>query len=410
MIRNGIKPNNSIFNTCINACSIDGHWKEAMAKFDEMSTYGLTPDLITFNSLMFALNNGDQQEQIPLLLETMTIKHGITPNTITFNIIINGCLKRAQWSEIDRYFDQMLQQQVRPDLSILNAYITSCTMQAKSSQLYELFVVSRDGDMFQKIDKYHFHSAISYFVESGETDRALHLFSLLERKSGKPPGIIVLSSIMRHLCSIDEHDKALEMFYSQLERGVDPDVMSFNIAISACRHLVTQSAGLTGHKLFQSMQTEYQLIPDEVTYNALIHVLEEDEMHEEAMKVLRHATSLVANSPQVDESLFPTQTASLKLMKGDQVGFIDLHDSNASVARTLLRCVIQDIRSMNEKTLLKTPPSLTIITGQGHHSESSAILPQEIRNLFTKELRIPISEVSNNPGRFIVNVIDIRIH
>jgi len=134
-----------------------------------------------------------------------------------------------------------------------------------------------------------------------------------------------------------------------------------------------------------------------ITYSATISACELSGRTLEALSLFRTAQS---------EGHF--QSVTIKYVPEAQV---DLHDLSASVARTVVRSILQELLELSEKDHHKAKSSvivLEIITGRGLHSQDGeAVLKPAILTLFQKEYahKYTCRVNKKNPGRLLVSTI-----
>ena len=130
------------------------------------------------------------------------------------------------------------------------------------------------------------------------------------------------------------------------------------------------------------------LEPDVFTFHAVIEALDAASQAETAMVLMSKARS---------QGLYPKAWAS-------DIE-VDLHDCSAAVARTIMRCLLQDLRS----GVRLSGRSLTVVTGRGNNSDGGkAVLPSEIREFLVECKGPAFTDVLKNPGRFVLRKESLR--
>ena len=131
-------------------------------------------------------------------------------------------------------------------------------------------------------------------------------------------------------------------------------------------------------ELFEAMP-DRGIEPNVLTINAVIEALDQACQFEKAMEVL------VKGQWRGFDSLWKTQSK------------VDLHNCPAAVARTVVRCLLRDLSSGKREAC-----EITVVTGRGKHSVTSAVLPMEIRSFLISISGPNILEVPENQGRFVI--------
>ena len=211
--------------------------------------------------------------------------------------------------------------------------------------------------------------------------------------NGHGPNVFHLSAAMSALRRRRQAREALTLFRVGISQyGIRPNISTYNAAISACEKGGQWQQALT---LFKEMSTN-GVVPDVITYSAVI----------EALPIAEIDTARTVCLQAMHEGHFQIW---------NDRGQLDLHfaadtDSSgaccAAVARVLL---YHTLHEFVEGT--RAIANLTVVTGQGRGSgERGAVLPSSTRSFLQTELKpsVAVTEVENNPGRFMLMVESIR--
>ena len=128
--------------------------------------------------------------------------------------------------------------------------------------------------------------------------------------------------------------------------------------------------------------------PDVVTYRATIEALDAAAQHDECCRVYREARRAghyASVSPRPSE--------------------MDLHDCSAAVARTILRCFLQDVQA----GVSRAAGDVTVVTGKGLGSGAEGPVLGHAARAFLSESGGPrVTEVPGNAGRFVLRGEDLE--
>merc|ERR1711865_370939 len=161
------------------------------------------------------------------------------------------------------------------------------------------------------------------------------------------------------------------------QSGVQPNVISFNAAISACEKGGKWERAL---ELLQEMR-QSGVQPDVISFSSAISACESCRQYGESDRIYLQA---------IESGLL------LGFFNEDQ-SILDLHDAREAVSQVIIRHLLQKIRSRRHKT-----EDIIVVTGQGKHSTGSPVLQQSVRS-FLREVKGPtITEGPSDPGRFIL--------
>jgi len=82
-----------VFNSLIGTTK---NWEKALSVMQDMETYGVKADAVTFDALINVYVRAGQWTKARQMLRTMN-KLDIAPNALTFSNVINACVARGQW-------------------------------------------------------------------------------------------------------------------------------------------------------------------------------------------------------------------------------------------------------------------------------------------------------------------------
>jgi len=100
-----------IYSTVIGACADAGKPKKAFELFDEMKANGIMPNEVVYSCVLRAC---ETVKQVDSLLTEMT-NNGIKKNPVVLTSAINVCHKVGGVENAIRWFDQMLEEGIKPD-------------------------------------------------------------------------------------------------------------------------------------------------------------------------------------------------------------------------------------------------------------------------------------------------------
>lgn len=117
------------------------------------------------------------------------------------------------------------------------------------------------------------------YSKSGRLDLAYQVFDKLPQKD-----TFCYNAMMRGLATHGDGHGALALFEEIIREGVQPDEVTFLMAMSACSH-----AGLVedGRRCFDRMEEEFGILPKLEHYGCLVDILGRAGKLEEAEKLLR---------------------------------------------------------------------------------------------------------------------------
>jgi len=100
-----------IYSTVIGACADAGQSEKAFELFLEMKKNNIKPNEIVYSCVLRACNN---VQTVDNLLHEMKV-HGVQKNSVVFTSAINVAHKYGDVGDATRWFDQMLEEGIKPD-------------------------------------------------------------------------------------------------------------------------------------------------------------------------------------------------------------------------------------------------------------------------------------------------------
>jgi pentatricopeptide repeat protein len=182
-------------------------------------------------------------------------------------------------------------------------------------------------------------------------ERALELLSKMRRR-GIEPDVITYNGAISACEKGSQWERALELLREMRERGVEPNVVTYSAAISACEKGLQWERAL---ELLSEMR-ECGVEPDVITYNAVIE-----------------ACCRNAGAETETRRIYRASLDSGVRSHWKGLNVVDLHDLSVGIAKTAVAVVLEDVRS-GQCTQLSRGRDLVIITGRGEHSEDSVAL------------------------------------
>lgn len=164
---------------------------------DEMGRSGFSPDLHTYNILLHVLGKGDKPLAALNLLNHMK-EMGIDPSVLHFTTLIDG-LSRAGNLEACRYFfDEMVKNGCFPDVVCYTVMITG-------------------------------------YIVAGELEKAQSMFDEMITK-GQIPNVFTYNSMIRGLCMAGKFEEACSMLKDMESRGCNPNFLVYSTLVSNLRN------------------------------------------------------------------------------------------------------------------------------------------------------------------------------
>ncbi|CAH2039389.1 unnamed protein product [Thlaspi arvense] len=190
-----VKLEERYFNSLIRSYGNAGLFQEAVKLFETMKKMGVSPSVVTFNSLLAILLRRGKTGMAHDVFDEMRRTYGVTPDSYTFNILISGFCKNSMVDEAFRVFKEMESYKCNPDVVTYNTIIDGLCRAGKVKTAHNVL-----NGMMKKATDVH-------------------------------PNIVSYTTLVRGYCMKQETDEALAVFHELLSRGLKPNAVTYNTLI-----------------------------------------------------------------------------------------------------------------------------------------------------------------------------------
>ncbi|PIN05984.1 hypothetical protein CDL12_21463 [Handroanthus impetiginosus] len=260
----------------------------------EMQKLGFSDDDVTITALLSTASNLRNQE-IGKQTHAYLIRHGIQFNGMesylidmyaksgsiqaaetifnrtfkgntdpaVWNAMISGTTQNGLVEQSLLIFKQMLEENVIPNAVTLSSILPACS-QLGSIALGKLL----HGFAIRKyLDENVFVSSalVDMYSKSGSILYAERVFKNLAEKNS-----VTYTNMILGYGQHGMGEKAIELFHSMGESGINPDAITFVAVLSACSYTGLINEGL---KIFESLETEYGIRPSTEHYACIVDML-----------------------------------------------------------------------------------------------------------------------------------------
>ncbi|KAJ4883603.1 Pentatricopeptide repeat-containing protein [Raphanus sativus] len=227
MKESGCKPTASTFNTLIKGYGKIGKLEESsrlleMMVRDEM----LQPNDRTCNILVQAWCNQRRIEEAWNIVYKMQ-SYGVKPDVVTFNTLARAYARiGSTCTAEDMIIPRMLHSRVKPNVrtcgTITNGYCEEGKMEEALRFFYRMKELGVHPNLFV------FNSLIKGFLASNDMDGVGEVVNLME-EFGVRPDVVTFSTLMNAWSSVGDMKRCEEIYGDMLEGGIDPDIHAFSI-------------------------------------------------------------------------------------------------------------------------------------------------------------------------------------
>merc|ERR1719271_1487726 len=110
-----------------------------------MTSSGVTPNVVTFNSLVHAAVSNNRADRAWAVLPMMT-KVGVSPDSVTFASLVTGIKQDKSGASLDRGFEcfaHLKNLGIQPDEVFFNSLMDTCIHFGRMNKANEVFAMMR---------------------------------------------------------------------------------------------------------------------------------------------------------------------------------------------------------------------------------------------------------------------------
>ncbi|KAG5231149.1 pentatricopeptide repeat-containing protein [Salix suchowensis] len=252
-----VKIEDRFCNTLLRSYGNAGLFNEAIKLFSLMKSSGVSPSVVTFNSLLLILLKRGRTNMAHSVFDEMCGTYGVTPDTYTFNILIRGFCKNSLVDVGFRFFKEMSRFNCEPDVVTYNTLVDGLCRAGKVRIAHNVS------------DVVTYTTLVRGYCMKQEIDEALVVFKEMASR-GLKPNDITYNTLIKGLCEVQKFDKIKEILGGAVGgRGFVPDTCTYNTLMNAQCDAGNLDEAL---KMFKKMK-ELKVQPDSATYSVLIRNL-----------------------------------------------------------------------------------------------------------------------------------------
>lgn len=245
-----ISPDIVTYNTLISAiaCWDRPDYARAMGIKRHMEKRGISCNAVSYNLLMAVAARANLVEEAFQIYEEM-ISHGLKPSCECFTTLISMCGRARLISRAFQTHDHMMASGIRPSVITFNALLMACRCTA-----------SRDAG-----------------------DAALRVLKKMRDTPGCKPDVITYSTVIDALGRSGRFSKVSEVLDEMSREGVEPNLVTYTSVISA----LTRAGDLNGALRVLEDMERHGIMPNVYTFSSLIHGAGRRGEFERAFEILR---------------------------------------------------------------------------------------------------------------------------
>ncbi|XP_010544362.1 PREDICTED: pentatricopeptide repeat-containing protein At1g02060, chloroplastic [Tarenaya hassleriana] len=261
-----VKLQDRFFNSLIRSYGNAGLFQASIKLFETMKEMGVSPSVVTFNSLFSILLKRGKTGMVHNMFDEMLHTYGVTPDSYTYNILIRGFCKDSMVHEGFRLFKEMEQSKCHPNVVTYNTIVDGLCRAGKVKIAHNVVkgMMKKGTDLRPNIVTYT--TLVRGYCMKHEIDEALAVFrEMLTR--GLKPNDITYNTLIKGLCEAQRYEEIKEILdVGGKSSGFAPDACTYNILIAAHCDAGNLDAAT---KVFGEM-VNLNVQPDSASYSILI--------------------------------------------------------------------------------------------------------------------------------------------
>lgn len=264
-----VKLKDRFFNSLIRSYGRAGLYQESIKVFSSMKSMGISPSVVTFNSLLSILLKRGRTNMAKEVFDEMLSTYGVKPDTYSFNILIRGFCKNLMVDEGFRFFQEMSKFECEADVITFNTLVDGLCRAGKVKIARNVLKGMQKKSSKLSPNVVTYTTLIRGYCMNQETDEALDVFNEMVA-SGLKPNVITYNTLIQGLCESKKLNKIKEIFEGTIGDGeFVPDTCTFTTLINAQCNLGNLNEAL---KIYEKM-LELRVPSDSATYSVLIRSL-----------------------------------------------------------------------------------------------------------------------------------------
>jgi len=260
----GLSPNQITYNSLVNACVSRGDTSLAWKYVSLMKLDGIPLDSFTCSIMMKGLKHSTNREDVDQTLNLIE-QSAVVPDEVLVNTLLEACIRLKDVGRLTSALRAFRSQGAVPSE---HAYATVLKAYGHARALPDVMATWQDM-LERKVrpTEATFAAMVEACVANGAVEDAIRTFS--EMKTEIPDFATPASTyqtLIRVLVQRKQQDKAFEMYEDMRESKVQPNLATFNALIDVCaRSGNVERAG----QLFRDM-CMLGVTPDLITYSTVI--------------------------------------------------------------------------------------------------------------------------------------------
>ncbi|XWS46202.1 hypothetical protein CRYUN_Cryun14cG0044500 [Craigia yunnanensis] len=250
------------WNSLITGYSFKGLFEDARKLLNGMEEEGITPDLVTWNGLISGYSIwGRSNEALALIHQIKNL--GMSPNVVSWTALISGSSQTGNYREALDFFSQMQQEGIRPNSVTISSLLRNYGVLSLLQKGKEIHCFSIKNGLIE--DVFVATALIDMYSKSGNSKAAYEVFKRIENRTLASWNCLIMGFA---ICGLGK--EVVLLFEEMRGASILPDAITFIAVLSGCKN-----SGLVdeGWKYFDSMSSDYSIIPTIEHYSCMVDLL-----------------------------------------------------------------------------------------------------------------------------------------
>ncbi|XP_066386635.1 pentatricopeptide repeat-containing protein At2g42920, chloroplastic-like isoform X1 [Miscanthus floridulus] len=115
----------SSWNSMMQGLAVHGQWREAIALFSELRSYGLSPDNVTFIAVLTAYGHAGMPDEARAAFASMATEHSVEPGIEHYGCLVDALARAGRLREAE---DAIRSMPMAPDAAVWGALLSGCRL------------------------------------------------------------------------------------------------------------------------------------------------------------------------------------------------------------------------------------------------------------------------------------------
>jgi pentatricopeptide repeat protein len=288
MVKNEVQPTAITLGCMVEALVMNKRTADAWSLALELRSHEITAPLVNtviYSTILKGFANARETDRVMALYEEMKAHH-IQPNTITYNTILNAFAQGGAMHRVSALLEDMkaVVPPVEPDIVTYSTLVKGFCNSGNLDRALCIFKDMQDEGKHVP-DEVMYNSLLDGCSKEHKLDDALNLFSEM-KKNGIAPSNYTLSIMVKLLGRCRRLKQAVSLVDEvRIDYKVKINIQVYTCLIQACFNNRQPLKAIALH----DQMIEEGLIPDEMTYSALVKGCLQSSLVDKAVHLLKCA-------------------------------------------------------------------------------------------------------------------------